>query len=213
MEMRAYLSDYVPYAQRILGDMLDFAVNMCDMDIDDYFELFTISSVSTQFQNGNTTYIAGKNGCELVREVIANAGMEPLSVKDEMYLDKSPEYWAGWALAYYQGYTCRTFIKIHKAVSLKRIVSMYDIYHEMDIIHFIDTINELWYNYYKQTNLKRLRKLAGLSQRELSELSGVPLRQIQLFEQRQRNINHTKAIDVVKLARVLGCKTENLLQI
>ena len=213
MEMRAYLSDYVPYAQRILGDMLDFAVNMCDMDIDDYFELFTISSVSTQFQNGNTTYIAGKNGCELVREVIANAGMEPLSVKDEMYLDKSPEYWAGWALAYYQGYTCRTFIKIHKAVSLKRIVSMYDIYHEMDIIHFIDTINELWDNYYKETNHKRLRKLAGLSQRELSELSGVPLRQIQLFEQRQRNINHTKAIDVVKLARVLGCKTENLLQI
>lgn len=60
MEMRAYLSDYVPYAQRILGDMLDFAVNTCDMDIDEYFELFTVSSVSTQFQNGNPTYIAGK---------------------------------------------------------------------------------------------------------------------------------------------------------
>ena len=64
-----------------------------------------------------------------------------------------------------------------------------------------------------QTTQTRLRKLAGLSQRELSELSGVPLRQIQLFEQRQRNINHTKAIDVVKLARVLGCKTKDLLQI
>lgn len=213
MEMRAYLSDYVPYAQRILGDMLDFAVNTCDMDIDEYFGLFTVSSVSTQFQNGNPTYIAGKTGCELVREVIADAGMEPLSLEDEMYLDKSPEYWAGWALAYYQWYTCRTFIKIHKAVSLKKIVSMYDIYHEMDITHFIDTINELWDNYYNETNLKRLRKLAGLSQRELSELSGVPLRQIQLFEQRQRNINHTKAIDVVKFARVLGCKTEDLLQI
>ena len=113
MEMRAYPSDYLTSAQRILGDMLDFAVNMCDMDIDDYFELFTISSVSTQFQNGNPTYIAGKNGCELVREVIANAGMEPLSVKDEMYLDKSPEYWAGWALAYYQWYTCRPLSLIH----------------------------------------------------------------------------------------------------
>ena len=55
MEMRAYLSDYVPYAQRILGDMLDFAVNTCDMDIDEYFELFTVSSVSIQFQNGNPT--------------------------------------------------------------------------------------------------------------------------------------------------------------
>lgn len=142
MEMRAYLSDYVPYAQRILGDMLDFAVNTCDMDIDEYFELFTISSVSIQFQNGNPTYIAGKTGCELVREVIVDAGMEPLSVEDEMYLDKSPEYWTGWALAYYQWYTCRTFAKIHKAVSLKKIVSMYDIYHEMDITHFINTINE-----------------------------------------------------------------------
>ena len=37
--------------------------------------------------------------------------------------------------------------------------------------------------------------------------------QSQLFEQRQRNINHTKAIDVVKFARVLRCKTEDLLQI
>ena len=166
MEMRAYPSDYLTSAQRILGDMLDFAVNTCDLDIDAYFGLFTVSSVSVQFQNGNPTYIAGKTGCELVKEVIADAGMSPLSYEDEMYLDKSPEYWTGWALAYYQWYTCRTFTKIHKAVSLKKIVSMYDIYHEMDITHFIDTMNELWDNYYKETNLKRLRKLAGLSQRE-----------------------------------------------
>lgn len=83
MEMRAYLSDYVPYAQRILGDMLDFAVNTCDMDIDEYFELFTVSSVSIQFQNGNPTYIAGKTGCELVREVIATQewSLFPLKMK------------------------------------------------------------------------------------------------------------------------------------
>ena len=39
------------------------------------------------------------------------------------------------------------------------------------------------------------------------------LRQIQLFEQRQRDINHTRAIDVVKLGRALGCKSEDLLEI
>ena len=156
MEMRAYPSDYLTSAQRILGDMLDFAVNMCDMDIDDYFELFTISSVSTQFQNGNPTYIAGKNGCELVREVIANAGMEPLSVKDEMYLDKSPEYWAGWALAYYQWYTCRPFIKIHKAVTLKKILSMYEVYHEKDVEVVsvsLDDNKEAWEKAYKEENI------------------------------------------------------------
>ena len=90
---------------------------------------------------------------------------------------------------------------------------MYNVYHEMDITHFVDTMNELWDQYYKETNLKRIRKISGLSQKELAELSGVPLRQIQLFEQRQRDINHTRAIDVVKMSRVLCCKVEDLLQI
>ena len=72
MEMRAYLSDYVPYAQRILGDMLDFAVNTCDMDIDEYFELFTISSVSIQFQNGNPTPLrTAHRGFSLLYQPIA----------------------------------------------------------------------------------------------------------------------------------------------
>ncbi|MFR7388319.1 MAG: hypothetical protein ACLUTU_04960 [Blautia faecis] len=34
---------------------------------------------------------------------------------------------------------------------------------------------------------------------------GVALHQIQLFEQRQRDINHTRAIDVLSLAREIGC--------
>ena len=213
MEMRAYPSDYLATSQRIMGDMLDFAVNTCQMKIDEYFGMFTVSYVSTQFQEGNPTYVAGKNGCELVKEVIVSAGLKPIEYEDQMYLDKSPEYWAGWALAYYQWYTCRTFMRIHSAVSLEEIVDMYYIYHEMDIMHFVERMNEIWNDYYKDTHLKRLRKLSGLSQRELSELSGVALRQIQLLEQRQRDLNHTRAIDVVKLGRALGCKSEDLLEI
>ena len=134
-------------------------------------------------------------------------------LEDEMYLDKSPEYWAGWALAYYQWYTGRTFIKIYKVVSVQELLNMYDVYHEMDIQKFVDEINERWEAFYTETNLKRIRLISGLSQRELAELSNVPLRQIQLFEQRQRDINHTRAIDVLKLAKILGCKSEELLEI
>ena len=110
-------------------------------------------------------------------------------------------------------YTCRPFIKINKAVPIRNVIDMYDVYHEMDIMHFVDAVNAYWNVCYDETNLKRIRKLAGLSQRELAELSGVSIRQLQLFEQRQRDINRTKAIDLVKLARVLGCKAEDLLQI
>lgn len=134
-------------------------------------------------------------------------------LEDEMYLDKSPEYWAGWALAYYQWYTGRTFIKIYKVVSVQELLNMYDVYHEMDIQKFVDEINERWEAFYTETNLKRIRLISGLSQRELAELSNVPLRQIQLFEQRQRDINHTRAIDVLKFAKILGCKSEELLEI
>lgn len=213
MEMRAYPFDYLTMAQRIMGDMLDFAVNTCEMEIEKFYSLFLVSDVSLQFENGNPTYIAGKTGCELAKEVVMESGLSPITHEDEMYLDKSPEYWAGWALAYYQWYTCRTFMKINKAVPINKVVDMYDVYHEMDITQFVDTVNELWDSYFKETNLKRIRKYAGLTQKELAELSGVPIRQIQLFEQRQRDINHTKAIDVVKLGRVLGCKPEDLLQI
>ena len=169
MEMHAYSEDYLLTAQRILGDMLDYAVNEYEFDPDEFYKMFLVSDVSRQFQEGNPTYIAGKNGCEIVKEVIRSAGLIMEEIPDEMYLDKSPEYWVGWALAYYQ--------------------------------------------YYTETNLKRLRKIAGLSQRELADLSGVALRQIQLFEQKKRNINHTRAIDVLKIGKVLGCKSEDLLEI
>ena len=68
--MRAYSYDYLITAQRIMGDMLDFAVNTCDMDVDRYFVMFLVPDISVQFQNGNPTYIAGKTGCELVKEVV-----------------------------------------------------------------------------------------------------------------------------------------------
>ena len=80
---------------------------------------------------------------------------------------------------------------------MTEIRNMYEVYHEMDLAHFV----------------KRIRDLAGLSQRELAELSGVSVRQIQLFEQRQRDINQTRAIDVLRLSRALGCKNEDLLEL
>lgn len=213
MEMHAYSEDYLLTAQRILGDMLDYAVNEYEFDPDEFYKMFLVSDVSRQFQEGNPTYIAGKNGCEIVKEVIRSAGLIMEEIPDEMYLDKSPEYWVGWALVYYQWYTARPFMKIYKVVTIEDLLKMYSVYHEMDIMKFVEAINEKWDQYYTETNLKRLRKIAGLSQRELADLSGVALRQIQLFEQKKRNINHTRAIDVLKIGKVLGCKSEDLLEI
>lgn len=211
--IRAYSEDYLKYSQRILGDMLDFAVNTYELDENEFWEMFLVTDVAQQFQTGNPSYVSGKTGCELVKEIIQKSGKDLPEFPDEMYLDKSPEYWAGWALAYYQWYTGKTFMRIYRAVSMKEILKMYSVFHEMDIMQFVDAMNKKIKNYYIETNLKRIRVQARLSQRELAESAGISVRQIQLFEQRQRDINHTQAINLWKLARVLGCKSEDLLEI
>lgn len=213
MEIHAYNEDYLLPAQRVLGDMMDFAVYSCEMDADQIFRMFIISGAADQFGNGNPLYVAGMTGCELAREVMRESGMAMPDAADEMYLDKSPEYWAGWALAYYQWYRARTFQQIYRAVPVSEVLYLYPAFHEADIMKFVETMDEKLRAYYVDTNLKRIRKCAGLSQDELARSSGVPLRQIQLFEQRQRDINKTQAINLFRLGRVLGCRSEDLLEI
>lgn len=145
--------------------------------------------------------------------MLRESGLREPEVPDEMYMDKSPEYWSGWALAYYQWYTGRTFARIHKAVSIAAILDMYPVLHEADITKFVEIMNEKLQAYYTDTNLKRLRTGMGLSQRELAELSGVAQRQIQLLEEKHRDINKTQALTLYKLGKVLHCGCEDLLEI
>lgn len=213
MVIHAYSEDYLPSAQRIMGDMLDYAANTYEMDLDEFFSMFLVSDVAFQFQTGNPTYVAGKTGCELVKEVIRKSGLVRPDFPEEMYIDRSPQYWAGWALAFYQWYTGRTFQRIYRAVPVRELLKMYPVFHEMDLMQFVSAMDRKWKEYYVQTNLQRLRGYAGLSRTELAGLSGISLRQIQLFEQRKRDINHTRAINLLKLSRVLNCRCEDLLEL
>lgn len=58
--------------------------------------------------------------------------------------------------------------------------------------------------------LKRLRKYYELTQKQLSEKSGVSLRMIQLYEQRQADISKAQVNIVGALAKALGCDIEDL---
>lgn len=73
-------------------------------------------------------------------------------------------------------------------------------------------MNELYRDAQQETNLKQLRKRAGLGQSELAEASGVPLRTIQQYEQRQKSINKAQAQYLIMLARALYCNAEDLIE-
>ena len=62
-------------------------------------------------------------------------------------------------------------------------------------------------------NLQKIREFNNISQKKLGELSGVSFRMIQNYEQDVRDINKAQAITVFKLAKALGCRMEDLIQL
>lgn len=212
MGIHAYDEMYVFGAQNVLGHAIDFAVMALEIEPDIFGGALAVSASAKQFAKGNPRYVAGLNGCEFAREVLDDAKILYPNVEDVMYLDKSPEYWTGWALAYYQWLTDFSFMEILKAVSLEKIIGMYPVYHEMDITKFAEQMNRMMKEAYSQTRLRARRLTSGMSQAELAAEAGVPLRQIQLFEQGHRDINKTAASTLYKLSKALHCRMENLLE-
>ena len=210
MRTFAYDEEYVTLAQRVMGDMLDYAVNTLNNELQNFYRMFLISGIARQFEIGNPAYVAGRNGCEVAMEVIVLSGLDMPEAEDLMYLDKSLEYWTGWALAYYQWKSGQSFRQIDHAVSIDTVCAMYDPLHEADIEKFVYIMNEKL-EQQDVSRLRRLRTYAKLSQRQLAEAADVPVRQIQLFEQGERDINKTQGMTLLKLSRVLKCRPEELL--
>ncbi len=212
MGIRAYDELYLSDAQKILGHAVDFAILSLEIKPDVFGSALSVTNAGKQFAQGNPRYVAGMNGPEFAREILDESKIAYADVPDAMYLDKSPEYWAGWALAYYQWLTEYSFMEILHAVSLDGIIAMYPIHHEMDIAKFVEELNLRKKEAYPYTRLRKHRDNCGLSQTELAAASGVPLRQIQLFEQQQRDINKTAAVTLYKLAKALHCNMKDLME-
>lgn len=208
----AYNKSYLSNAKRRLAEFFDYAINDCKIKSDWIAMMFVQSGYAEQFERGNPAVLAGMSGIELAQLVINKIYEEKELPSPCFSNDKSPEYWAGWALAEYQWYTGRRFKDIFEYAPLSKIISMYSIYHEMDITQFIDTLDRFYTEIDAETKLKRIRMSRGLSQAELAIESGVHLRSIQMYEQKANDIDKAQAKTLYKISRVLGCTIEDLLE-
>lgn len=208
----AYPEIYLSKARSILGDVFHYAVNTCGICGDDLVKLFIASSVSKRMENGEPAYLAGKSGIEIAREIVAETKGQELQIEPEEYFGRSREYWIGWAVAYYQWYSGRKYRDIFKVISFEDLQKMYYTLHEADITKFADIVDSKIKAYFPETNLKRIRTTYGFTQAELAKRSGVSLRSIQMYEQRNKNINKASVDTMYSLARVLGCTMEDLIE-
>lgn len=210
--MHAYDKIYLEKAQTVLARMLDFAVHDLGYEIDEFFDIFLSSGLATRFGKGDFRLIAGKSGIELAYEVLEKTDDSFERIKPYYVMNRSAEFWTGWALAYYQWYTGLSFKEIIKTISISNIMSLYSPYHEMDIKQFVDKMNEIYKAKNAHSNLKNMRIRAGLSQSQLAEQTNIPVRTIQQYEQRQKNINNAKVDYLIRLSKALYCDIELLLE-
>lgn len=211
--MNAYSELYLDDAMQNLGDMVEYAVCDCGYDPDEFFGWFVSSGVASKFEKGNPKYITGMSGVELAEAVLRATNIRLPGIAPSHPDFKGREYWAGWIFAYYQWQSGRRFEDIvADGLTLSTVFGMY-IHHEADNSKFVDSADAIIRRNKdaRKSKLHTIRKARGFTQQQLSDASGVALRMVQLYEQKQNDLSKAQAGVVISLAKALGCEVEDLI--
>jgi len=213
--MHAYNELYLEDSQSNLAGMFDYAVRGLKYEADEFFSLFISSGVASKFEHGNPKYVAGMSGIDLAESVLQHSGKEVCNFVEADNSFDGPEYWLGWVMAYYQWYRALRFADLKSYGLLPSEILKRYILHEADITKFVQVADSIILSNLQNspTKLKQLRISRNMTQKQLAELSGVSLRMIQLYEQRQNDINKAAGDVINRLAWVLKCNFYDIMEI
>ena len=207
----AYKEYFLDDAMETLGSAVEYAVLSLNIEGQEFLDLFLASGIAERFGQGDAMNLSGMSGIELARKVLTICGKTIPAYTENSSCHYSPEYWVGWILAYYQWYCGKPFSMILPKLRYQSLRNLYGVLHEADPSKAASVFDELL-SEQAETNLARYRKARGLSQSQLANASGLSLRSIQLYEQRQNDINNAQYNRLQALANTLGCKIEDLLE-
>lgn len=205
-EMSSYAYDrtYLYDAMKNLGECIDYVVNKCEYDTDVFMRMFLNSQMSKMFEQGDPFCICGMSGTELAIKVLREATDTVDFPEAIIDFSRSPQYWCGWILALTQWQENVSFYRLSQVISWSEVIEKYHPYHEADENKFIEEVVKV--RLAEKPNYRRLqeyRRRLGMSQRELSETSGVNIRTLQQYEIGAKDINKASFKTVKDLARSL----------
>ncbi len=214
--MRAYDEAYLEDAMFSMGEMVDYAVSDCGVDMGRFLSLFCICGIADLIASGHPKYLAGKSGVEIASNVFLKTGFAEDLPKPGERFKQGKYFWCGWILAFAQWKTGFSFERILKAVPAGELERLYGVLHEATEDRFVDILierDDADAEERRITRLQMYRKRLGLTQKQLSVDSGVSLRSIQMYEQRNKDINKAHADSVMRLADALKCEVPDLLEL
>lgn len=202
--IHAYDKSYLGDVMSNMGAMLDYAVGLCGENLELFWARFLISGVAEQFSRRNPRYLCGLSGTELALAVARKTG-SPLPDKDPLIDIGSREYWTGWTLAYLQWYLNMPFEEMQqKGLGARELYEVYSPLHEADLMRSVSFAETRLKENSCKNNLKTLRKNAGLTQKQLSDATGISLRAVRAYEQGQLSLAKASAESIRNLNSVLG---------
>ena len=174
----AYDETYLPDAMANLAGAFDYALNDCGLPVGLFMDFFATSEAAALFGRGTPKYVCGMSGEELVAEIMRQTGwariidMPPVALRT----GSTPEYWAGWVLAYCQWARGVRFSDILDVLSLDDIVRLHPTLHEADESRFVDVYDERAAHNRTEgdSRLHTIRVRAGLSQSAAPALPCAP---------------------------------------
>lgn len=205
----AYNITYLSKAAKSVGNMLHDAVIEFGCDGDAFLHMFIQSEIAGEIESGNPKYIAGKSGIEIFLEVMEQAAGRQIDADIIETYENSDVYWIGWALSHYQWYSGRSFRDILETVSFDDLLGLYGTLHEADVRKFYEVLDTHFAQ--SDSKLKMIRKGCGLTQEELSGLSGVLINTIRAYERKSKDINKAQADIVARLSGALKCEMRDIL--
>jgi DNA-binding transcriptional regulator YiaG len=209
----AFSELYLDDAMRNLGEMTEYTMLATpEITLDELFKMFVISGYASRFEKGDPAVVSGMSGTELHHRIMDTCYDEykkwpPALVK----FDTEAEYWYGYILAYAQWKLSCRFSDILENVPFERLEKLYPALHTASEDRVVLEIEVMMKPRDLQVSrLQEYRKLFGMSQKELSDLSGVNVRTLQQYEIRDKDINKASSDKILSLSKVLKCRPEDL---
>ena len=224
--MGAYNRSYLENVKSNLGAMLDCGINTLEFGPRDFYNMFLDSDMSDKINRGDAYSICTLGGVELAEYVVcfAMSNSKYIHVKkasdpafnqhlnDAIINVNSKEYWAGTVIAEYAWEKNMSYQELDGYISVEEVIALYKDFANADSLVINIRLDEMLNAKKKVAKLKLRREMLGLSQSELAQQSGIPLRTLQQYEQRRKNINNAKAVYLVDLASVLRCEVRDLIE-
>lgn len=224
--MGAYNKILLDEVKNNFGAMLDCGINALGFESKAFYNMFLTSKMSKRINSGDCYIISTLGGVELA-ELIVNHAMNNsryvhvkrasdsefnTRLNNAIVHKESKEYWAGSVIAEYAWEKNMSYQELNRYIGIEEVVSLYDSFGDVDYLMVSIRIDEMIKGKKTISNLKVRREKVGLSQRDLANATGIPVRTIQQYEQRQKRINKASAEYLVKMSTVLKCDVRDIME-